>query len=230
MGKYQSLGKLLEDINISWKKKVNILVWYRLGCLLNKSPGWRWMHTHTHAHIYTYASTQAKTLIQSLLQGFADFSPQNEIPQIPGPSAQHKTRRVISCRDQTRRQPEECVCDIRAAHPEDKADKNEMSLKQGRARKFYLTCALFKMCVLATAYIAIQTFLQQTIEPVDRIITASCGSRAATTLAQTIHGTSHAKKKKCSVVILGGVGVGGSLLFQWPYHALWYFSFSLTWL
>lgn len=138
MGEYQSLRQSLEGINISWWKS-NILVWYRPGCLLNKSLVWCWTHTHTHTHTVTHIQTHRLRLwSKASYRVLLIFSPQNEKPTDPPLGSQCKTASVISCEDQSRGRPHKCVRDIEAVQAVDRVGKRWMELV--RVRQIYMAC------------------------------------------------------------------------------------------
>lgn len=113
-----------------------------------------WCVMHTHTHIQTHSHT--KTLIQSLLQGFVDFSPQNE-PTDPPLSSQCKTPVSLTTRIKDTHVQRSAAVDIRVPHPVDKVDKQKL----WQIYTAFKTNKSINMSVLGIECVAIQSFLWQ---------------------------------------------------------------------
>ena len=105
-------------------KKTCTLVWYRLGCLLNKFLVWCWTHTHRHTNtLWSKASYRA----------FLIFHPKTRAPKILllwAHNARHPAS--LAARINRSRRPAERVRDIRALHPEqEKLTSVRWSLESG---------------------------------------------------------------------------------------------------
>lgn len=184
--------------------KSNILVWYRHGCLLNKSLVWcRWTHTHTVTHIQTHR-LWSKASYRVLLI----FSPRNERPQIL--LSAHNARHPVSL----------------AARIKD-GQTSGSATQQLHIQWTKLTSVGWSWCKLGTfTFITSQQLLHPTQKCLQQLWTAQSWlhvpeSETTKLTNSAIHSISHSNKKYswgdfcciCDLIILYGI-----LHFSWHHY------------